>query len=354
MTNSQQDAIIRKATNGKIKGFKDAQEQINAPNPNNRTITENELLEKIDNKLVEMLITDTFNTSFLSNFKTYFSEKNITVGAFLQSVGIGIGESVKDEVLVNTDLLPQIDRRNQYKNYVKTFITNFKRKYEVLINAEVYARAFTSRNAYGEYLSLYVDQAVKAFNKEMYETCLQTIGGDIKNIVSLGDYTYTSDADYADNLRNVFESIYVHLSAKSPYSNTFNLGIVKDGTSFADNDLDYNGLPSKINDLPIENMVNYQRFSSLNCILPTQLATKYATKVLGDVYHDSYNSLSGKFNGIIGAVDKVVNTTDKTLTFEFYKTVTTAGKLKETFKIIVIDKNAFVIGMNINITTETK
>lgn len=121
MNKKQADALVRRATDGEIKDFATLKELKTQAIP----AQDNPILENIDQKLVEMMVIDTFNTAFKEKFEQSFdSKKEITIGAFLQVVGIGLGKSKPDTLTANTDLLPDITSDAKYRNLVKTYLIN--------------------------------------------------------------------------------------------------------------------------------------------------------------------------------------------------------------------------------------
>ena len=349
MNRKQADALIRVSTDGKVKTYAEAQ----ALNVDQQNL----LLKNIEKKLVMMNFVDTFNEDILNKFNVFTLKEQIPIGAFLQTVGIGLGESRADTITSPSDYLPptQAVYGEWYKNYTKTVTYNFTRKYTILINQNLFRLFFTSLNGVGSYLAIYNDLGVKTYMWEMYNTALYYMLLQTRNVRDLGTFNYSNDDDYASQLRLIFDKVMDVLSESLPTTVKLNIGLKQTETTFPkgdtnDSGLDFGNLPAKRNTLLSEkNNRNIRSFPSLNLIISPLLGVQFNRKVLADIYNSDFASFENIFGNVIDAQDQVFNVTDKTQTQDFRKEEgDTPTSDDVTYQILVMSDDSFIMGTNIN------
>ena len=342
------DTMVRIATEGKYKNVASLPQQ------------DNEYIKGIDNKLRQMSVVETFRDD-LEAFVSVHVRRNISAGALLQTVSIGLGQGEDDnpDNWVGTDFLPSPAASLQYKTYTKTFVTDFSRRYEVNYSNDIFDRAFTDNGYTSIYLSQYISRGPMTYKLELYNYFFERLHVSVRNVKDLGNFTYTTNADKAAALRDIFDVISEDIAINVPYSDEFNLGLATTETTFPQNTandgtrnvsgMDYGDLPGKKNTLTMNVIDGVPKFE-LFLLIPAVTYAAYNTKVLGDIYNSGYNALERKFEKII-PVAKTVTNPVTTTTANFYVAETNAGLLTETIDVIVYDREAAILGKNINVGT---
>lgn len=355
------NALISLATNGKYKTFEEAQPELLLATPGGN----NEILQNINNKLVYMEIMNLFETdSFFSKFIMIVKETRFNIGAYAQVVSVGLGKGERDDIGYRsngvtdaTKLLPDLTATN-YNNYIKTFIINFQRQYETLVFDEIYKRAFTSLQGFGEYLTLYKTRAIETYKKELFEYCMFLFSVSIRRKYELAEITETDDAAISEALRDRITQLRKLLSQTVPYSSGFNLGVATNESvlpvsSATDNyatGMDLPNLPPFLNSSKVEKGKDgmISKFDDFVIIGHQEFFTEYSSRVLGDIYHSGFNSFESLFAGVVEVPDEITEdpTLDIPATFKFRELNGDSTKL--TYRFFVVAKDSMILGTNID------
>lgn len=176
ITEQQATSFVNQATGLGFKSFADIQAHISAVPQE-----QNERLTNINNKLIKMLTIETFKQDKFGFENTMaYGGQQVEIGAQLQIIGLPL-VPVKDDTIANaTDLLPEISGDTIPLQFVKTYITNFKKRVELIVNASVFERAFTSIGAFNSFIALYNDRIVKSMKLYFFEQGLAIINTGVK------------------------------------------------------------------------------------------------------------------------------------------------------------------------------
>lgn len=321
LTRTQINTLISTATSGE---FTELGQVLNIAE-------QNEKLMNVGNKLIKMINVITFEEEFLTKFSNVFETGNekIDIGALIQIIGLGLISVVDDTIASATDLLPDLTAIPL--QYVKTMITDFKKRVELVVNNNIFARAFTSIGAFNSFLTNYIGRLNKSMVKAIYDYAYSDIMKNIKNI----DDTRGGNTPVTQTLKTVFINVYSHCAEMVPYSKKFNLGAVRGATTITQGTDNRSGLDfslaTKDNTTPMEVVDGVTKFNTLNILLKGELYQKYNSLVLSTQFNNQYLALEKKFANVLIIPDEYVEDTDAATTQS----------------IVVIAKDGYLIASNI-------
>ena len=296
ITEQQATSFVNQATGLGFKSFADIQAHISAVPQE-----QNERLTNINNKLIKMLTIETFKQDKFGFENTMaYGGQQVEIGAQLQIIGLPL-VPVKDDTIANaTDLLPEISGDTIPLQFVKTYITNFKKRVELIVNASVFERAFTSIGAFNSFIALYNDRIVKSMKLYFFEQGLAIINTGVK----LSSTIAGSSAD----VKAFFTGLYEDWATTAPYTDKFNLGgdytttpatpTIPAGTNNTDG-LDVS-MPVKKNTTDWSKDASGKlRFNDSILFVKASTLSEYNQKALADTYHDDYLALEKLFSNVV-------------------------------------------------------